>query len=71
MPDRERLYRIVLDGPPPADLDQRCTATWRELLDVAERLRALHRHGSERGGQVVQDDAREEFGQDREPVMAE
>ena len=36
---RERVYRIVLGGPPPADLAARCSGVWRELLDIAERLR--------------------------------
>ena len=65
MPDRARRYRVLLDGPAPADLGQRCAATWGELLDVAERLRALRRHGSERGAQAIQDDLGEEAGQDR------
>ena len=39
MPRRERHYRVVLDAQAPGDLAARCSATWRDLLDVAERLR--------------------------------
>ncbi len=43
MPQRDRQYRIVLDAPAPADLAARCSAAWRDLLEVADRL-LEHRH---------------------------
>ena len=69
MPDRKRRYRVVVDGPAPADLGRRCATTWGELIDVAERLRALQRHASEHGGAGIQDDTGQEAGQKREQMQ--
>ena len=43
MPQRERKYRILLDLQPPEDLAARCSAVWRELLDIAEHHRPAGR----------------------------
>ena len=43
MPQRDRQYRVVLDAPAPPDLAARCSAAWRDLLEVADRL-LEHRH---------------------------
>ena len=68
MPDRARRYRVLLDGPAPADLGQRCAATWGELLDVAERLRALQRQASQHDGTCIEDDTGQEADQERDQV---
>ncbi len=36
---RLRPYCVVLDAQAPEDLAARCSKTWRDLLDLAERLR--------------------------------
>ena len=43
MPRPDRQYRVVLDAPAPEDLAARCSAAWRDLLEVADRL-LEHRH---------------------------
>ena len=70
MPRRERRYRVIVDGPAPADLGERCAATWCELLEVVEHNRALQRHASEHGAHAIQDDLGEDASGDREPVDA-
>ena len=37
MPKRERRYRVVVEGPTPDDLAERCAAVWRDI-----RLAAQH-----------------------------
>ena len=37
MPKRERRYRVVVEGPTPEDLAERCAAVWRDI-----RLAAQH-----------------------------
>ena len=31
MPKRERRYRVVVEGPTPEDLAERCAAVWRDI----------------------------------------
>lgn len=69
MPEQKRRYRIVLNGPAPADLPKRCAATWCELLDVVERFRA-QRSDSEHSDQPDRADERSRPGQERKPVRA-
>ena len=49
MPQRDRRYHVVLDAQAPEDLAARCSATWRDLLEVADRLRK-HRHLADSNG---------------------
>lgn len=36
MPKRERGYRVVVEGPLPEDLAERCAAVWRDIRLAAE-----------------------------------
>ena len=36
MPKHERPYRVAVDGPVPADLDERCAAVWRDIWLAAQ-----------------------------------
>ena len=36
---RSSGYRVVLNGPSPKDLTERCTAAWVDLLDLVQRVR--------------------------------
>ena len=49
---RNGVYRIVLDGPPPADLAQRCSGVWREMLDVVEHNRVRRRDAETRANEA-------------------
>ena len=71
MPRRERKYRVVLDVQPPADLAARCSAVWRELLDIAEHRLGQQRRASEDRNRLAQDHRAGGADQDCEPVMAE
>ena len=61
MPQREPQYRVVLDAQAPEDLAARCSETWRDLLEVAERLREhrdLADSAGDRGTTVAPDGAK-------------
>ena len=44
---RSSGYRVVLNGPSPKDLTERCTTAWVDLLDLVQRV---HCHGLDRDG---------------------
>ena len=70
MGDRERRYHVVVVGPAPADLDERCAAIWCELLDIVDRL-IPQRGDSEHSHEPDQDGDRGGADQDRQRVLAE
>lgn len=48
MPKRQRRYRIVVEGPMPEDLAERCAEVWRDVRLAAQHAAVAARRAQER-----------------------